>query len=329
MSESEEPPNSSRSPRPLLQVLAFATIYLVWGSTYLAIRIGVQSMPPLLMAGGRFLIAGSLLFAILRALGVALPDGRQWLRAALAGIVMLGVGNGLVTLAEQEVPSNFAALLVAAVPFWVALIDWLRPGGTRPLAHVLLGIVIGTAGMVLLVFPDTAAVARPRILGIAAILVSGFAWASGSLYARYSARPAHPLMASAQQMIAAGGVLLATGLARGEANARALAGITAAGVWAFVYLTVFGSLIAFSAFGWLVKTSTPARLSTTAFVNPLVAVVLGRLVLGETLTVRAVVGAGLIVCAVIVMTFGSALRARGALVLRAMRWMPGTPRVHP
>lgn len=328
MSESEDPLSSSRSPRPLLQAVAFATIYLVWGSTYLAIRIGVQSMPPLLMAGARFLLAGASLFAIARALGVPLPDRRQWLRAAFAGIVMLAVGNGLVTLAEQEVPSNFAALLVAAVPLWVALIDWLRPGGSRPTAHVVLGIVVGAAGMVLLVVPDTAAIARPSFVGIAAILVSGLAWAAGSLYARYSPRPAHPLMASAHQMLAGGGVLLTLGLVRGEANARAIAGITSAGVWAFAYLTVFGSLVAFSAFGWLVRTSTPARLSTTAFVNPLVAVVLGRLVLGETLTARAFLGAGLIVSAVIVMTFGGALRAWSALVLRAIGWSAETPRVH-
>jgi drug/metabolite transporter (DMT)-like permease len=307
VSESDgEPPNSIAAPpaRLLLQAAAFGAVYLIWGSTYLAIRVGVQSLPPFLMAGARFLLAGAVLFLILRASGVAPPTRAQWVRSSLAGVVMLAVGNGLVTWAEQEVPSNLAALLISAVPLYVALIEWLRPRGTRPRVHQVAGIALGAAGMLFLVWPDPGALYAPSAAGVIAILVSGLAWASGSLYARYSDHHPNPLMAAAQQMLAGAVVLLAVGLFRGEGSAVALASITWTGVAAFLYLTIFGSLVAFSAFGWLLTVSTPSRLSTTAFVNPVVAVILGWAILGERLDGRAMAGAVLIVCAVVVMTVG-------------------------
>jgi drug/metabolite transporter (DMT)-like permease len=277
----EEPPNPGRpgirtTANPALQALAFATVYLIWGSTYLGIRVAVRTMPPFLMAGTRYLLAGAILFAALRALGVAAPTLGQWVRSGAAGVVMLAVGNGLVTWAEQKVPSNFAALLISAVPLYVALLEWARPRGVRPPAHQIAGILVGAAGMTLLVWPDPGALAAPSTVGIVAVLISGFAWAAGTLYARYS--PHHP-------------------------NA-VMAAITWPSFVAFLYLAIFGSLVAFSAFGWLVTVSTPARLSTTAFVNPVVAVILGWALLGETLASRALAGASLIVCAVVVMTVG-------------------------
>jgi drug/metabolite transporter (DMT)-like permease len=290
--------------RPLLVALAFATVYLVWGSTYLAIRVGVQSMPPFLMAGARYLVAGLILYAFLRATGVTAPTRAHWLRSGAAGVVMLTVGNGFVTWAEQTVPSNFAALLISAVPLYVALLDWLRPGGTRPQAHQLAGIVVGAAGMVLLVWPEAHAVEAPSVIGVAAILIAGLAWAGGSLYARYSPHHPNAVMAAAQQMIAGAVSLLIIGLVRGEATPGVWSAITVSGLLAFLYLTIFGSLIAYSAFGWLLTVSSPSRLSTTAFVNPVVAVILGWLLLHETLSERATAGAALIVCAVVVMTVG-------------------------
>jgi drug/metabolite transporter (DMT)-like permease len=315
VSEQEEPPssfvsNSAPRARPLLQALAFAVVYLVWGSTYLGIRVAVRTIPPFLLAGGRYLLAGCLLFAALRASGVAAPTLGQWLRSGVAGVVMLTLGNGLVTWAEQKVPSNFAALLISAVPLYVALIEWLRPKGSRPEIHQLVGILIGGGGMALLVWPDRAAVHAPSALGVVAVLIAGLAWACGSLYARYSSHHPNSVMAAAQQMIGGAGALLVIGLLRGEAHAGALAAVTGTSVLAFLYLAIFGSLVAFSAFGWLVTVSTPARLSTTAFVNPVVAVILGWAILGETLANRALAGAFLIVCAVVVMTVG----------LRPLRW---------
>jgi drug/metabolite transporter (DMT)-like permease len=288
--------------RPLLQALAFGTVYLLWGSTYLGIRVAVRTMPPFLMAGGRYLLAGGLLFALLRALGVAAPTLRQWIRSGAAGVVMLALGNGLVSWAEQRVPSNLAALLISAVPLYVALIEWLARGN-RPHAHQMLGIAIGGGGMIMLVWPERS-LAAPSALGVVAVLFSGLAWAAGSLYARYSEHHPNALMAAAQQMIVGAAALLVISLARGEVTRATWAGISGTSLIAFLYLTLFGSLVAFSAFGWLLTVSTPARLSTTAFVNPVIAVILARLVLGETLSLRAQGGAALIVCAVVVMTVG-------------------------
>ena len=293
-----------RLPAVWLQVLAFAAVYLIWGSTYLGIRVAVRTLPPFSMAACRFLLAGGALYAILRARGVSAPSGAEWRRAALAGALMLVIGNGLVTRAEQRVPSNQAALMIAAVPLFTALLDWWRPGGVRPRAAVLVGIALGAVGMVLLVAGRGAGgpSAEGAFVGVVALLLSGLGWASGSLYSRYGSMHAHPVMAAAQQMIAGGAGLLGLALLRGEPAALGRASLTAAGLGAFLYLTLFGSLLAFSAFGWLVKVSTPSRLSTTAYVNPMVAVVLGWLVLGETLGGRALVGAAFIVCAVLVMT---------------------------
>jgi drug/metabolite transporter (DMT)-like permease len=309
VSDQEEPPNpgrpNTRAPASrALQALAFGTVYLIWGSTYLGIRVAVRTMPPFLMAGMRYLLAGAVLFAALRALGVAAPTLKQWLRSGAAGVVMLAVGNGLVTWAEQKVPSNFAALLISAVPLYVALLEWAHPRGARPSAHQIVGILVGAAGMTLLVWPDPGALAAPSAIGIIAVLVSGFAWAAGTLYARYSPHHPNAVMAAAQQMIAGAVALLVIGVVRGEAGPGALAAITWPSFVAFLYLAIFGSLVAFSAFGWLVTVSTPARLSTTAFVNPVVAVILGWALLGETLASRALAGASLIVCAVVVMTVG-------------------------
>jgi drug/metabolite transporter (DMT)-like permease len=307
VNEPEEPPNPTAArARPMRQALAFATVYLIWGSTYLGIRVAVRTMPPFLMAGGRYLLAGAVLFAILRGMGVAAPTLAHWLRSGAAGVVMLALGNGLVTWAEQRVASNFAALLIAAVPLYVAVLEWVRPQGRRPGARQLAGILVGAAGMALLVWPDGRAVAAPSASGIAAVLIAGFAWAAGSLYARYSPHHPNALMAAAQQMIVGALALVIIGLARGEAGAAAA--FSAPSVLAFLYLTVFGSLVAYSAFGWLITVSTPARLSTTAFVNPVVAVILGWLLLDERLTSRALGGATLIVCAVVLMTLGLPFR---------------------
>lgn len=286
-----------------LQAIAFAVIYLIWGSTYLGIRIAVRTLPPLLMAGCRFVLAGSVLYAILRLRGVRAPTRSQWLRAAAAGVAMLTVGNGLVTWVEQRVPSNLAALMIAAVPLFSAVLDWLRPAGKRPRPRTFAGIALGAMGMMLLMAGRSSAGAQTvSVLGLAALLLSGFAWAAGSLYARYAAVHPQPLMVAAQEMLAGGGVLLLLALARGEPARMSRAALIGPSVVAFAYLTVMGSLVAFSAFGWLVKVSTPARLSTTAYVNPVVAVVLGWALLGETLSAPALGGAALIVGAVAVMS---------------------------
>ena len=286
-----------------LQALAFAVIYLIWGSTYLGIRVAVRTLPPLLMAGCRFLLAGGVLYAVLRLRGVRAPARKEWVRAGAAGAAMLTVGNGVVTWVEQRVPSNQAALMIAAVPLFSALLDWLRPAGNRPRPRTFLGIGLGAVGMVLLMFGrGRAGSDQVSALGLAALLLSGFAWAAGSLYARYAVMHPQPLMVAAQEMLVGGTLLTLLAIARGEPQQLTRAALIAPSLLAFAYLTVMGSLVAFSAFGWLVKVSTPARLSTTAYVNPVVAVILGWALLGETLSPRALGGAALIVGAVVVMS---------------------------
>ena len=184
----------------------------------------------------------------------------------------------------------------------MALLDWARPGGTPPARRVLLGIGIGAGGMALLVSGGRESSSEVSVIGIGAILVSGLAWSAGSLYARYGRMHTHPVMAAAQQMIAGGFVMLAIASLRGEPSLVARAGITAESALALAYLTIFGSLVAFSAFGWLVKATTTARLSTVAYVNPVIAVALGWAVLDERLGARALAGASLILAAVVAMT---------------------------
>jgi drug/metabolite transporter (DMT)-like permease len=294
----------------LTMVLAFAAVYVIWGSTYLAIRVGVRSLPPLLLSGCRFVGAGGLLYAFLRVRGTRAPTRAEWGRAAIAGLLMLTAGNGLVTWAEKQVPSNLTALLVAAVPLDMALLDWARPGGTRPTRRVFAGIAIGVAGMSLLVSGGRQSSHETSLIAIGAILLSGMCWSAGSLYARYGAMHRHPVMAAAQEMLAGGTVMLLLGALRGDPRAVMATGVSAESALALVYLTLFGSCVAFSAFGWLVKATTPARLSTVAYVNPVVALVLGWALLDERLGARALAGSALIVCAVLVMTVPSTALAR-------------------
>ncbi len=295
-------PAGPRSPLPVLQLLAFAAVYLIWGSTYLGIRVAVESIPPFLLAGLRSFVAGALLYGFFRARGARAGTAREWLRATLAGTAMLTAGNGLVTWAEQSVPSNLAALAIAGVPAFVAVFDWLRPGGQRPVRGVMLGVLLGLAGMLLLLRPDPAAAGAARWLPLAALVVAAASWAVGSLYVRYQQLYPNPLVSGAQQMLGGGAMLLIVSLLAGELSGFEPSAVSGRSLLAWGYLTLFGSLLAFSAFNWLMGVSTPSRVSTTAYVNPVVAVVLGWLVLGEPLHPAALAGGALIVCAVLAMT---------------------------
>lgn len=304
-------------------MLAFAIVYVSWGSSYLAIRVAVESFPPFLMAGVRFSIAGSVLYAWLRWRGVRAPTAAEWRHAALAGTLMLALGNGLVTWAEETLPSSLAALLIAGVPVHLALLEWLRPGGLRPRASALVGIVLGSLGMLLLVVPARSDTTAPP-LPIAAMLVSGVCWALGTLQARRSARHAHVVMSAAQQMLVGGAVLLAVGALSGEAPRFDPARIDVVAVSALAYLVVFGSILAFTAYGWLALTTTSARLSTFAYVNPLIAVFLGWLLLGEVLSARALAGGAVILAAVAAMSGGGAFVSSRAAP--AWRWLASAVR---
>lgn len=299
---SEETEEHRTAPRGLV-VAAFAAIYLIWGSTYLAIRFAVETIPPFLLGGARFLLAGGVLYAWLRLKGVPMSAGFHWRNAAVVGVLLLGFGNGGVNWAEQKVPSGLTALIIAVTPVWFALLDWLRPRGARPSVQTVIGIVVGFAGVGLLV-------GGPEIFhrnaidpaGVAALMIASVAWASGSLYARYTPKPESPLMAGAMQMLAGGGVLLIAGILRGETARFEWPEVSLRSAWAFAYLAVIGSLVGYTAFSWLLKVSTPARISTYAYVNPVIAVFLGWAIGGETLTARMAWAAAVIVLGVVIIT---------------------------
>ncbi|HTD66199.1 MAG TPA: EamA family transporter [Candidatus Limnocylindria bacterium] len=309
------PTTSSPPPRTLV-VLAFAAIYLVWGSTYLAIRVVVETLPPFLSAGVRFLIAGGLLFAFLRARGVAKPARLEWRNAIVTGVLLLVGGNGLVVWAEQSISSGFAALVVALAPAWFALLDWLRPRGVRPRLKTAVGIVVGFLGVLILMNGRGGAHGNGHWWATLAVMVAGISWASGSLYSKHNSHSSSPWMTAAAQMICGGAGLLLVGGALGEPFRTHWTHVSARSLWALMYLIVFGSWIGFSAYIWLLKASTPSRVSTYAYVNPVIAVFLGWALLGESINAHMIWGALVILAGVIIITVPGAMIANGWMRVR-------------
>lgn len=291
---------------PLAKLIAaFAAVYVIWGSTYLAIRFAIETLPPLLMAGTRFLTAGALLLAFLRLRGVPMPSLRNWRAGLVVGGLLLLGGNGSVVLAERTVPSGVAALLVAMVPAYMVLVEWLRPGGTRPTGRIVLGLVVGFAGMILLVGP-AALLGGGGVdpVGALTITIGSLAWAVGSVMSRRMALPENPLAATAIEMMCGGLLLLAAGSLRGEWTGFDPSTFSTTSLLAMGYLVVFGSLVAFTAYIWLLGVTTPARVATYAYVNPIVAVVLGWAMADEQITARMLIAAAVIIAAVAVITTG-------------------------
>jgi drug/metabolite transporter (DMT)-like permease len=288
-------------------VTAFAAVYLIWGSTYLAIRYAIQTIPPLLMASSRFLVAGSILYAFSRFKGHPAGTGKGWRRAFIVGAMLLMCGNGGVVLAERTVPSGLTAVLVSMVPIWVAVLSWIRPGGKRPSHQVAFGIILGFVGVTMLIgVGDLQSTNLVDPFGASILIVSSLSWAAGSLYGQKAHVADNPLQASGMQMLGGGTCLLVTGLLSGEGRGFHLAQVSATSTVALIYLAVLGSLIAFTAYSWLLKATTPARAATYAYVNPAVAVVLGWAVAGEPLTARMVLSMCVIVAAVMVITTAKA-----------------------
>jgi len=284
-------------------VLAFAAIYIIWGTTYLAIRVAVDTIPPFLMAGTRFLIAGVATFAFLRARGVPMPVRLQWRSAAVVGAFMLVGGNGLVTWSEQQVPSGMAALVVATVPLWMAFFDWLSFDKIRPTARTAAGLILGFIGLGLLIGPRLA-------LGTAEIgwfswfilFLAPIMWSFGSLHSRRANLPKNVFMSTALEMATAGVLLLLAGLLTGEGAAFDVAQISARSLIALLYLTIFGSIVAFTAYIWLLKNVQATRATTYTYVNPVIAVLLGWLILDEPISRKMIVAAAIIFLAVIMIT---------------------------
>jgi drug/metabolite transporter (DMT)-like permease len=296
---------SSDSPRPSSAALvsAFGALYLVWGSTYLAIRVAIETLPPFLMAGVRFVVAGLVLLAWVRLRGGPRPAAGEWRRAWITGGLLLAGGNGAVVWAEQWIPSGLVALLVASVPLWMVLVDWLWGRGSRPSAGLLLGMGWGLFGVGLLVAGQGMGPGGP--LGIVAgmVVVGGsISWAVGSILARYAPAASSPQGATARQMLAGGALLSLAAILTGELGRFDPGAVSLRSVLALVYLVVFGSLVAFSAYVWLLKASTPARVSTYAYVNPAVALFLGWALAGEPVGARTLVASAIVLSAVMLIT---------------------------
>lgn len=281
---------------------AFAAVYVIWGSTYLGIRVAIDSIPPFLMAGARFLVAGGILYAWMRSRGAPAPSRRQWTTAAIVGGFLLLGGNGGVVWAEQRVSSGVASLLVATVPLWIVVFEWLR-GGKRPGVGTAAGVVLGLAGLAILVEPGSL-VGGGRIdtIGAVVLVLASLSWSVGSLYSRSHKSADTPLLGSATQMLMGGALLVLFSLVTGDAAKLDLGAVTLTSALALVYLIAFGSLVGYTAYIWLLGVSAPSRVATYAYVNPVVAVFLGWLILDEPVTSRVLIAAGVIVAAVALIT---------------------------
>jgi drug/metabolite transporter (DMT)-like permease len=300
-----------------LVIIAFGLVYMVWGSTYLAIRVGIESFPPLLLAGSRHLLTGLILYPILRWKGGVRPTGAHWRMSFITGFLLLGVGNGGVCLAERTVPSGITALLVATVSLWMVIVDWLRPGGTRPGARVVVGLLLGFTGLAFLVGPkNIGGVGRVDPFGVGLLIIASLAWASGSVYSKHSGGLAgSPLMGVAMQSLAGGASLWIAGMLSGEVGALHLSAISVRSWVALGYLILFGSMVGFTAYIYILKKSTATRVATYAFVNPVVALFLGWLLIGESINLRTVIAAAVILTAVLLVITAphpEPLRVKGA-----------------
>ncbi len=284
--------------------LAFGAVYLVWGSTYLAIAFAIQTMPPFLMLSGRFLLAGGALYVWARYRGNAAPRARQWTWAFLLGGLFLLIGNGTVGWVEQRLSSGLTALIVALVSVWTALLEWIRPRGRRPDAMVLAGIVLGFLGVVLLVVPGQVGGGHVDPVAVLALVGSTFAWALASVLSRNADLPASAPLVSGMEMLAGGGLLLLASLLAGEWGRFDVGAITLRSGLAFGYLVLIGSLVTFTAYAWLLQVSTPNKVATSGYVNPMVAVFLGWAFGGEALTPRSLLAFVVIVAAVVLIITG-------------------------
>ena len=282
---------------PAAVAIALATVYLVWGSTYLAIRVTDRTMPPLLMSSVRFLIAGVALY-VFASRGHARPTLREWGAAAIVGAALLLVGNGGVAWAETRLDSGFAALIVAVIPLYVALMDRAF-FGRRLSTSAIVGLVIGFAGVAVLVRPGGGGHLTTALI----LLATTSAWSAGSLYARGAPLPSSPLLSAAMQMLAASVFLGIAGLVAGESSQVHADSFDPKQLIAFAYLVLVGSLIAFSAYAWLLKNVRISTVATYAFVNPVVAVALGTVFLGEKITATTVfAGAAIVLAVVLIVT---------------------------
>ncbi len=292
-------------------IAAFAALYLIWGSTYLAILFAIQSIPPFLMAGARFLLAGLIMFAIARTQGPLRSTSAEWRTALVVGACLLLGGNGGVTLSEKFIESGLASLIVATVPIYITLLGWLSGMTPRPTPIVWVGLAGGFLGVAILLGPALrfSGSGRPAI-GMSILLLSSFIWSAGSLYSRTVKHAASPFLGAAQQMFCGGLLLMLVGLFAGESKTFHPGNITTLSVGAFAYLVLIGAIVGYTAYFWLLRHCDPAKVATYAYVNPIVAVLLGALFAHEAVTLRTLLAAALIIGSVALIITIQQLKAK-------------------
>ncbi len=280
--------------------LGLLCLYLVWGSTYLAIRFGVEQIPPFIMAAFRFMIGGAMFYAWAKLKGAKDPQPNHWISAVIIGTLLAVGGNALVNWSEKTLDSGIAALLVAMMPFILVLFDWMRPKGTRPSWIVMSGLVLGFAGVVMLVNPTQVdGVQSIDKFGAFLVLMATITWSIGSLYSRSAKQPENHVLFAGMQMMAGGAVALLIAVLMGEFGEFRLTALQPLQLWSWVYLTLFGGF-AFGVYLWLLKVTTPAKVSTYAYVNPVIAMILGALIGNEKFTSWTLVCSSIIILAVVI-----------------------------
>jgi len=300
-------------PTKIWIILAFAALYLIWGSTYLGIRFAIETIPPFLMAGARFLIAGMSMYAIAWSQGIGQSTWQNWRTSLIIGACLLLGGNGGVTISEKYIDSGLAALIVATVPIYIVVLGWASGMAPRPTPIVWLGLAGGFIGVGILLGPAlrfSSNGGRHPAIGMSILLVSSFIWSAGSLYSRTAKHAASPFLTAAQQMLCGGLLLLLAGIVTGEPRRLHPNSLSILSVASFVYLVIIGAVVGYTAYIWLLRHCDPAKVATYAYVNPIVAVLLGAAFAGETLTMRTLIAAAVIIGSVALVITAQQLRAR-------------------
>ena len=292
--------------------VALIALYIVWGSTYLGIRFAVETLPPFLHGSIRFLVSGLILFIWRRSAGDPVPTTSNWKATAIVGTFLLVGGNGLVSLAEKTVPSGIAALVIATSPFWLVLFEAFRSGGAKPTWQSILGLVIGFGGVFLLIGPAEITGAHEPIdpFGAVLLLIAPILWSVGSIYAKGADMPKSSLLSTGMQMLAGSVALFIVGVVTGELNGFSFGDVSMRSWWGLLYLITFGSLVGFVSYGWLLHNAPVSLMSTYAYVNPVVAVLLGWMLAGELLTTRIALASAIIIGSVILINWARQISAK-------------------
>ncbi len=306
------------APKKTLVIVAFAALYLIWGSTYLGIRFSIETIPPFLMAGARFVLAGTIMYAVACSQGIGESNWRNWRTSLIIGACLLLGGNGGVTISEKYIDSGLAALVVAIVPIYIVLLGWLTGMAPRPTPVMWMGLAGGFVGVGTLFGPGLhvhSTAGRNPAIGISILLVTSFIWSAGSLYSRVAKHAASPFLTAAQQMVCGGILLLLAGIITGELPRFHPGSVSLLSLGSFIYLVLIGAVVGYTAYIWLLRHCDPAKVATYAYVNPIVAVLLGTFFAGETVTVRTLIAAALIIGSVALIITAQQLRGRVAPAL--------------